>query len=259
MSENRPYRYDFAMSFSGSQRAIAKEIAAGLKDTGFSVFYDKDQVHELLGEDGEIYLRILYSAEACFYVVLVSREYDRSPWTKLELEAIRARETLETSGVLIPIIVDRYRPDWLSSERIYFDLQESDVRKLVEILKNKASLTASPSGDALRCAPDGYRLLLSAAETCTYEYARFVREARKRLHGLGVDVQDWGGPKSPELKPLIQCPKEDRLIALRVKAVIDTLLRRHGPLRGEVEGEVSIELSEQSAQETVTAAAVLYL
>lgn len=260
MPQAGPHRFDFAISFSGGQRAIASEIAAGLRDAGFTVFYDKDQVHELIGEDGESYLRILYSAESRFYVVLVSKEYDQSSWTQLELEAILAREALETTGVLIPVIVDRHRPNWLSSERIYLDLHESNVRDLVEVLDKKARSAPRPAANELRSVPAGYQLRLSVAETSTLGYAQFVHEAKKRLHGLGVDVQDWEGPKSPELKPILRCPKEDRLIALRVKAVIDTLLRRYGPLKGEVEGEVFIELTEPSEDATPSAAvAVLYL
>ncbi len=146
---------------SGAQRATASDIVAGLSDAGLTVFYDNEQLHMLLGEDGEISLQILYSTEARFYVVLVSKDYDRSSWTQLELEAIQARKILDTSGVLNPVTVGQYRPKWLSPDRIYLDLRNHEVQELVEILRRKASATPVVGTSELRGTPDGYQVLLS--------------------------------------------------------------------------------------------------
>jgi hypothetical protein len=258
MVANMPYKFDFAISFSGPQRATASEIAAGLSAAGFAVFYDKDQAHQLLGEDGESYLRILFSTEARFYVVLISKDYDHGFWTQVELQAIRSRESMECSSVLIPVMVTGYRPKWLSSARIYYDLRQSGVRELIEILTKKASEIPMIEAE-VRADPYGYHLMLSSAERCTFEYSRFVQEAKKRLGVSGFTVQDWDGPRSPELNPIVQCRPEDRLVALRVKAVIDTLLRQYGPLKGEVQGEVRIDLDGPPKDISLARTAVLYL
>jgi len=161
MSRQDPFRFDFAISFSRPQRLVAQEIAEGLKSAGFEVFYDKAKADKLLGEDGEIYLRRLYSAEARFCVVLVSRQYDKSFWTNVELDAIRSREALEHhEGVLLPVIVGSFRPKWLSRERIFFDLRESSIPALVEVLGKKVSLPevsiGNLRGNCLRL-PSGYK------------------------------------------------------------------------------------------------------
>jgi hypothetical protein len=237
MPRQDPFRFDFAISFSGAQRSVAQEIAEGLKSAGFTVFYDKDEVYELLGEDGEIYLRKLYSAEARFYVVLVSRQYDKSFWTNVELDAIRSRESLEHhEGVLLPVIVGSFRPKWLSRERIFFDLRESSVPALVEVLGKKVSLREDSTTDNIRSnVSDCQVFIISALGSempTTKEYANLIDETESTLRGLGFRVERSDLPESTG-GPSIECTRKDMLVALQVKAVIDSLLCRYGPVRGE--------------------------
>ncbi len=259
MSRQNPFRFDFAISFSGAQRSVAQEIAEGLKRAGFTVFYDKDQVHELLGEDGEIYLRKIYSAEARFYIVLVSRQYDKSSWTNVELDAIRSRESIEYEGVLLPVIVGSYRPKWLSRERIFFDLRESSVPALVDVLGKKVSLRGDSTIGNVRGNASDCQVFISSAHLCTEQYAHLTQETESRLRGLGLRVEHSDGPRSPEICPVVECTPEDRLVGLQVKAVIDTLLRRYGPLKGELEGEAKIQLETGEASVTSPGKLILYL
>jgi len=45
------YRFDFALSFAGSDRKVAREIRDQLKNAGFSVFIDEDFVYEMIGKE----------------------------------------------------------------------------------------------------------------------------------------------------------------------------------------------------------------
>ena len=92
MSNGTTFRFDFAISFAGADREIANIISNQLEDAGFRVFYDKKFIPELLGEEGSLYLRKLYSIDAQLYIILASKAYDKSTWTILEREAIEARE-----------------------------------------------------------------------------------------------------------------------------------------------------------------------
>jgi hypothetical protein len=242
MDRQDTFKFDFVLSFSGVQRSVAQELAKALTGEGFSVFYDKENVHELLGEDGEIYLRGLYSADARYYIVLVSEQYDKSFWTKLELNAIRYRESIEQEGVLLPVIVENYKPEWLSREKIFLDLRESSIPELVEILKRKILQSNDRATDAFRPNAENYIVFISSASTCTEQYARLTTEVEAKLRKLGVNVKPSDGPRSSMIYPIVECIPEDRLIALQVKAVVDTLLRRYGPLKGEVEGDTRIQL-----------------
>ncbi len=128
------FRFDFALSFSGSDRSFARNIRSALKDSGFSVFYDEDYEHEMLGQDGSVYLRNIYGTASRYCIVLISESYEESNWTNLERESIQARELKGERGRLIPIKLDDYEPNWLPATRIYFDLRNRPLIDLVTLL-----------------------------------------------------------------------------------------------------------------------------
>jgi len=130
-----PFRFDFALSFAGSNRGLARKIRGLLKAEGFTVFYDEDYEHEMIGVDASLYLREVYTRQSRFCIVLISREYDRRQWTQLERESIQSRELIGERGILIPVKVEDYSPEWLPPTRIYFDLTNRPVKTLIEVLK----------------------------------------------------------------------------------------------------------------------------
>jgi hypothetical protein len=93
-------RYDFALSFAGSNREVAELLFAGLTDHQVEVFYDKNEQHRFLAQDVEEYLRPIYQSEAQFVVVLLGRDYPKRIWTKIESDAFRTRIS---EGAVIPI------------------------------------------------------------------------------------------------------------------------------------------------------------
>jgi hypothetical protein len=96
-------RYDFAISFAGSDRDIAEAIFEALDEQEIAVFYDKNEQHRILAEDVE-YLRPIYQSEATFVVCILGPEYPKRIWTKFESEAFRQRFN---DGSVIPV--------WLSN------------------------------------------------------------------------------------------------------------------------------------------------
>lgn len=129
------YRFHFGISFAESSRRKARSIAHKLKDLGFEVFFDEYYKHEMIGKDGSIYLRNVYSHECRYCIVLISREYDKKDWTNLEREAIQSRELRGERNILIPVLIDQHKPDWLPATRIYHDLSsQPSLKGLIEIL-----------------------------------------------------------------------------------------------------------------------------
>ena len=92
--------FDFALSFAGGAREKAEDIRDVLVRVGFRVFYDKDYEHEMLGQDGHQYLQRVYFRDSKSCIVLVSEEYDKSEWTRLENESVRGRELRGERGIL---------------------------------------------------------------------------------------------------------------------------------------------------------------
>ena len=136
-------RFDFALSFAGEERGIARQIYRALSKEGYSVFIDEDYQHEVIGEDGMTYLTEIYARDSRFCVVLLSEAYDQGTWTHLEREAIRSRELLGERGVLIPVKVGPYQPTWLPPSRIYFDLTLRPLPDLLKILRAKRAAASS--------------------------------------------------------------------------------------------------------------------
>ncbi len=84
-------KYDFALSFAGKDREIAKAIYNELVEEELSIFYDFNEQHVLLGENVEDYLRPIYESEAEFVIVLLSQNYSSQVWTKFESEQFKER------------------------------------------------------------------------------------------------------------------------------------------------------------------------
>src|SRR6185295_8481846 len=134
------FKYHFALSFSGTCRREARALAERLRGSGYQVFFDEWYEHEMLGLSGTEYLRHVYAEAARHCIVLVDQAYDQRKWTLFEREIIEARTLLEPKDVLIPVLVDGHRPDWLPQTRIYCDYREKGLEGTVALLIRKLPL-----------------------------------------------------------------------------------------------------------------------
>ena len=100
MSFQFPSRYDFALSFAGSDRDVADALFKELQEMEFEVFYDRNEQHRILAEDIEDYLRPIYQSDAQFVVVLLGPDYPNRIWTKFESDQFKQRFG---DGAVIPI------------------------------------------------------------------------------------------------------------------------------------------------------------
>ena len=84
-------RYDFALSFPGTDRAVAERLFRLLQEQEFEVFYDKNESHRILAENVEDYLAPIYRSEARYVVCLLGPDYPKRVWTKFESNQFRER------------------------------------------------------------------------------------------------------------------------------------------------------------------------
>jgi hypothetical protein len=84
-------RYDFALSFAGTDRAVAEALSVKLSEAEVSVFYDKNEQHRILANNVEDYLAPIYRSEAQFVIVLLGPEYPKRIWTKFESDQFKQR------------------------------------------------------------------------------------------------------------------------------------------------------------------------
>jgi hypothetical protein len=137
---NLESRYDFALSFAGCERELAKRIFRGLAKK-FNVFYDENEQHRILAHDIEDYLAPIFRSEAKYVICLLSKNYPNRIWTKFESEQFKDRFG---DNSIIPILfkdVSLSPFDALSKVgRIEFDPEEdmdSQVEGIVGLLTKK--------------------------------------------------------------------------------------------------------------------------
>jgi hypothetical protein len=105
-------RYDFALSFAGTQRDVAEKLFELLTDREVLVFYDRNEQDRILSSNLEEYLEPIYQSEAQFVICLIDKEYPTRIWTAFEAKIFKDRINL---GAVIPIVVDNTPIDAFSS------------------------------------------------------------------------------------------------------------------------------------------------
>lgn len=134
-------KYDFALSFAGCERDLAKRIFEGLTRNEFNVFYDENEQHRILARDIEDYLAPIYRSEAEYVICLLSENYPNRIWTKFESDQFKERFG---DNSIIPILfknVTISQFDVISTlGRIEFDPHadtNSQVESIVDLLTKK--------------------------------------------------------------------------------------------------------------------------
>jgi len=100
------YPYDVAVSFAGDIRSQVEEFVRALQDQGLEVFYDFDQQAQLWGQDLRGLLGQVYSTEALFMVIFLSKSYPERDWTEFEVSMGKTAARKRTQEYLLPIVVD---------------------------------------------------------------------------------------------------------------------------------------------------------
>lgn len=128
-------RYDFALSFAGADRAVAKALHDSLVEEEVEVFYDRNEQHRIMAEDIEDYLRPIYQTEARFVVCLLGPEFPKRIWTNFESQSFRERFKY---GAVIPIWFSNSPPGAFDESRRVggFTLEmEKDLTSQISDLK----------------------------------------------------------------------------------------------------------------------------
>lgn len=131
------FDFDVALSFSGSDRKYAEELADELRLNALTVFYDKSEQADLWGRNLQIHLGELYRVRARYCVVLVSAHYATSRWTKIELEAALAREFERGDTYILPVHLDDTQVGALLPTRAFIDARQYTVREIAALVKSK--------------------------------------------------------------------------------------------------------------------------
>lgn len=120
-------RYDFALSFAGPNRDLAKTLHDLLTECEVASFYDENEQHRIIAQNIEDYLAPIYRSEARYVVVLQSPDYPKRIWTKFESDNFSERFG---AGAVIPIRYTTVVPGFFTEDSKYGGLTFDPTKEL---------------------------------------------------------------------------------------------------------------------------------
>lgn len=133
-----PQRFDVALSYAGTERQHAEELAKRVRGAGFEVFYDGFYPEQLWGKDLASFFDRVYRKDSRFCVMFVSHEYAERMWTTHERRSAQARAVQEKGReYILPVRVDNTDLDGLPPTVGYLSLKEYTVEQIADLLVKK--------------------------------------------------------------------------------------------------------------------------
>ena len=132
------YDLDIAISFVNEDLGFATELRDGLGES-FEVFIYTKKQEELAGTDGLQSFRDAFRVRARLVVILLRERWGKTPWTRVEQEAITDRFLKEGPDFLFVIMMDESAPPpWLPEKLIRFSLKDFGVIQAIGAIKARA-------------------------------------------------------------------------------------------------------------------------
>jgi len=130
--------FDVAISFAGTEREYAKQLAEAIQSAGFNVFYDGFYPEQLWGKDLVAFFDRIYRKASKYCVMFISAEYSNRIWTSHERRSAQAR-ALEEKGreYILPIRIDDTDLDGLPPTVGYLPLGQFKIEEIAELLIKK--------------------------------------------------------------------------------------------------------------------------
>jgi hypothetical protein len=131
------FDFDAAISFAGTSRAQAAELATRIQNAGFSVFYDDLFPEDLWGKDLTVFFDEIFRKRSRFCVMFISKDYLERPWTIHERRSAMARAIEERGNeYILPIKVDDIELPGLQPTIGYLSI-ERGVERIAQALVKK--------------------------------------------------------------------------------------------------------------------------
>lgn len=130
--------YDFAVSFASSQRDYARALAMKLQQRGASVFFDEFETENLWGANLIDRFTQIYREGSRLCIMIISEDYAKRVWPKLERQSAQARSLLEDQEYILPIRLGRYTviPGLLNTVG-YLDGEQHDVDEIAALAMSR--------------------------------------------------------------------------------------------------------------------------
>jgi hypothetical protein len=127
--------YDVAISFAGTERAIAEQLATAVRDAGYEPFYDAFAPEQLWGKDLAVFFERVYREHSRYCVILVSNTYLEREWTNFERQNAVARSIREKGNeYILPVKVEDVELPGVSPTIGYVSLNQFTVEQIAKML-----------------------------------------------------------------------------------------------------------------------------
>jgi hypothetical protein len=174
------YEYDFALSFAGEVRDVAKSIADLLIKNNARVFYDGYFESRMLGKKLTHYFHRKFGKDSKYVIILISKEYPMKDWTNLELSIAREEASNRKEEFILPIRLDNTKILGIHDDICYLDLREKSIEEAVELLLEKLEV------DGLKDKGQNSTEILSEEN-----YKDSARELLMKLNQSGMTLSEF--------------------------------------------------------------------
>lgn len=141
-------RYDVALSFASEDQDLAEKLANLLRKESIRVYYYPFEDSTMWGKNLYEYLHKLYSQDAKYCIVFVSKNYVSKKWTRHEWQSAQERALQEKTEYILPLKVDDSVLPGLSATIAYIDLREKEIEDVVRALVRKIREVDSQMSDS---------------------------------------------------------------------------------------------------------------
>lgn len=132
------FDFDVAISFLHEDVDVARELQDGIGEA-LTVFVYTSRQEEVAGTDGLESFREVFRHRSRLAVVLLRDRWGRTPWTRVEMEAITDRFLKEGPGFLFVVMMDEAPPPpWIPEKLIRFNLKDFGTREAIGAIKARA-------------------------------------------------------------------------------------------------------------------------
>ena len=129
-------KYDIAISFAGEDREYVRDLVDKISSKDLTVFYDEFEEDNLWGKDLYEYLSDVYSKQAQFCIMVLSKNYIKKNWTRHERKAAQARAFEDCKEYILPLRLDDAVIPGMLSTTGFIDATKKtteEISKLVQL------------------------------------------------------------------------------------------------------------------------------
>ena len=139
MTDQEEFEFDVAFSFLKEDEIIAYNVNDLIQDRIKTFIYSKNQ-EGLVGFDGEERFHEIFGKKSRLVVIFYKQNWGLTPWTRIEMTAIKNRSLDNGYGFTIFVPLDKSPvPIWLPRTIIWFNYERWGASGLAGVIESKLS------------------------------------------------------------------------------------------------------------------------